>query len=73
MANALEVRSPFLDTALVSFVLSLPDNYKYPHTPKRLLTEALKDILPNDIIHRKKNGLCLTFQKLDAKRIKFIL
>lgn len=69
MANALEVRSPFLDTALVSFVLSLPDNYKYPHTPKRLLTEALKDILPNDIIHRKKMGFVLPFKNWMRKEL----
>ena len=70
MANALEVRSPFLDTNLVSFLLSLPDDYKYPHTPKRLLTEALKDILPKNIIHRKKMGFVLPFKNWMRKELK---
>ncbi len=62
MANALEVRAPFLDTTLVQFVLSLPDEYKNPTTPKKLLTDAISDILPHDIIHRKKMGFVLPFK-----------
>ncbi|GIV26859.1 MAG: asparagine synthetase [glutamine-hydrolyzing] 1 [Bacteroidia bacterium] len=62
MAHALEVRAPFLDKDLVHFVLSLPDEYKYPTSPKRLLTESIKDILPIDIINRKKMGFVLPFK-----------
>lgn len=63
MANALEVRAPFLDTALVEFVLSLPDVYKYPVTPKKLLTDAVQDILPENIVQRKKMGFVLPFKQ----------
>ncbi|MCB0786567.1 MAG: hypothetical protein KDC02_20465, partial [Flavobacteriales bacterium] len=38
MAHALEVRVPFLDHELVSYVLGVRDGLKYPHSPKRLLT-----------------------------------
>lgn len=34
MANALEVRVPFLDHNLVELVLQIPDAFKYPNTPK---------------------------------------
>jgi len=59
MAHALEVRSPFLDHALTAFVLGVPDELKYPHTPKKLLTDALADLLPKEVTHRPKMGFTL--------------
>ncbi|MBS1645894.1 MAG: asparagine synthase (glutamine-hydrolyzing) [Bacteroidetes bacterium] len=59
MASALEVRVPFLDYKLVSYVLGVPDKYKHPATPKKLLTDSLVDLLPPEIIHRKKMGFVL--------------
>ncbi|HET6243366.1 MAG: asparagine synthase (glutamine-hydrolyzing) [Bacteroidetes bacterium] len=56
MAHALEVRVPFLDYNLVKFVLAVPDEYKYPHTPKKLLTDSLNGLLPSDIVNRPKMG-----------------
>ncbi len=56
MAHALEVRVPFLDYTLVEYVLGLPDNVKYPVTPKKLLTDAMKGLLPENITNRKKMG-----------------
>ncbi len=59
MAHALEVRSPFLDHDLTSFVLGVPDDMKFPHTPKKLLTDALGDLLPREVTHRPKMGFTL--------------
>ena len=59
MAVALEVREPFLDYKLIEFVLSVNDEYKYPHTPKKLLTDSLGDLLPDDIVNRPKMGFVL--------------
>jgi asparagine synthase (glutamine-hydrolysing) len=56
MAHALEVRVPFLDHTLVEYVLGLPDEVKYPHTPKKLLTDAMKGLIPGNIINREKMG-----------------
>ena len=56
MAVSLEVREPFFDHELVEFVLNIPDNIKYPTYPKSLLVESLGDLLPNEIVHRKKQG-----------------
>ena len=56
MAHALEVRVPFLDHELVEYLLSLPDEYKYPSTPKKLLVDSLSDILPDYIVNRPKMG-----------------
>jgi asparagine synthase (glutamine-hydrolysing) len=56
MAVSLEVREPFFDHNLVEFVLSVPDSIKHPAYPKQLLVESLAGLLPNEVVHRKKQG-----------------
>jgi len=56
MAVSLEVREPFFDQDLVEFVLSVPDVLKKPAYPKSLLVESLKPLLPDEVVHRKKQG-----------------
>ncbi len=62
MASALEVRVPFLDYTLVEYVLSLPDAYKNPTSPKKLLIDALGDLLPPEIVNRPKMGFTLPWK-----------
>jgi asparagine synthase (glutamine-hydrolysing) len=59
MAHALEVRVPFLDYELVEYVFGIKDAYKYPHTPKKLLVDALGSLLPAEIVNRPKMGFTL--------------
>lgn len=55
MANGLEVRVPFADHRLISYLYNIPWEYKYHNNEvKGLLKDAVKDILPPEIIHRKK-------------------
>lgn len=56
MAHALEVRVPFLDFELVEYVLALPDRFKDPVTPKKLLVDSLGELLPAEIVNRPKMG-----------------
>lgn len=56
MAVSLEVREPFFDHSLVEYVLGIPDQFKYPNYPKQLLVESVEDLLPHEIVHRKKQG-----------------
>ncbi len=57
MANSLEVRVPFLDHRLVNFVFSLPDEYKInKKMPKRILQDAYRDVLPQELYQRPKHG-----------------
>lgn len=62
MAHALEVRVPFFDYRLVEYVLSLPDEIKFPHTPKQLLVEALAPRIPAEISQRRKMGFTLPME-----------
>jgi len=54
MAHSTEVRLPFLQHNLVSFVFSLPSNYKIRHGfTKWILRDVMKDHLPASIVWRK--------------------
>lgn len=61
MAVSLEIREPFFDHDLVEYVLNVPDKYKFPTYPKKLLVESLGDLLPETIVHRKKQGFVLPY------------
>jgi asparagine synthase (glutamine-hydrolysing) len=57
MAHSLEVRVPLIDHKLVEFVVGLPSGWhKNNGQPKRLLTSALEDIVPKEIVSRPKHG-----------------
>jgi asparagine synthase (glutamine-hydrolysing) len=57
MAVALEARAPFLDHMLVQFAAGIPTSLKLKRgTSKHILKKALRGILPNSIIDRKKHG-----------------
>jgi asparagine synthase (glutamine-hydrolysing) len=57
MAHSLEVRVPFLDHPLVEFVTHLPQAAKlHKGVPKALLIEALRDLLPSEVVGQKKRG-----------------
>jgi len=57
MAHGLEVRSPFLDTALLEFASRLAPSLKVRGLSlKRVLKRAVADLLPNEILSRPKRG-----------------
>ena len=61
MAHSLEVRSPLLDHRIIEFALRLPASrllrlsHRGPQT-KAILKDAMADILPGGILHRRKRG-----------------
>lgn len=61
MAVSLEAREPFFDNDLVEYVLNIPDKFKFPAYPKKLLVESLGDLLPPEIVFRKKQGFVLPY------------
>lgn len=57
MAASLEARMPFMDHELAAFVSGLPDEYRVRGgTSKWILREAMKRLLPAEILERPKMG-----------------
>ena len=57
MRSAVEARVPFLDHKLVEYVLTIPENIIFDmKTTKPLLKKVAKNHIPEQIIHRKKQG-----------------
>ena len=64
MARSLEVRVPLLDTPLVEFVGALPDAARRRDgTAKALLTEAIGDLLPQEVLAQKKRTFTLPWEQ----------
>jgi asparagine synthase (glutamine-hydrolysing) len=60
MAHSLEVREPLLDHRLVEFAATIPpDMMLRGGTTKWIFKEAMRGILPDDIIHRRKQGFAV--------------
>lgn len=56
MYSGLEVRVPFCDYRIAEYLYSVPWEYKdYKSYEKGLLREAVKDILPDEVLWRKKS------------------
>ena len=57
MANSLEVRSPFLDHNVFDYAFTLPASFKVDdHMKKKVLQDAYRDILPEELYNRPKKG-----------------
>ncbi|MFL6210385.1 MAG: asparagine synthase (glutamine-hydrolyzing) [Pyrinomonadaceae bacterium] len=71
MAHSLEVRVPFVDAEIVHFVLGLPGTWKLNGgRQKPLLQDALKDLLPLEVMNRPKMGFMLPFQNWMQSRLR---
>jgi asparagine synthase (glutamine-hydrolysing) len=57
MASSIEVRSPFMDHEVVEFAASLPLKFKQRRiSSKHILKQAFSDILPREVLNRRKKG-----------------
>lgn len=57
MANSLEVRAPILDHNVIEFAAGIAPELKYRRGEKKyILKQTFKEILPHDILYRKKMG-----------------
>jgi asparagine synthase (glutamine-hydrolysing) len=57
MAFSLETRFPFLDKEILDFSMCVPSSFKYKQNEaKILLKQAMKGILPEEAIYKRKQG-----------------
>lgn len=74
MANSLEVRVPFADKRLVQYAYNIPKNMKLLNgREKGLLREAMRTLLPDEIIDRKKSPYPKTHHPLYTETVKSML
>lgn len=78
MYSGLEVRVPFCDYRLVEYAYNMPWQLKaYGKREKGIVRKAFEDILPNDIVYRKKSPYPKThnpqYMNLCSDKVKKIL
>ncbi|MGE4484833.1 MAG: asparagine synthase (glutamine-hydrolyzing) [Oscillospiraceae bacterium] len=78
MATSVEIRVPFADHRIIEYVWNVPWEMKYrDNVEKSLLRDAMGDILPPEILHRKKSPYPKTFdpiyEQLVTNRLKSLL
>lgn len=73
MANSVEARVPFLDNKLIDFFTSLPPIFKTNFlNEKYILKKSLKDILPDEILKRRKFAFNTPSRWLFDKKDEYI-
>ena len=71
MSCGLEVRVPFCDHRIVEYTWNIPwDMMTYNNSEKGILREAMKGILPHEVLYRKKNPYPKTYKPLFEKILK---
>lgn len=70
MANSVELRVPYFDIDLVEYVLGIPDKYKNPSRPKKLLVESMHGLIPDAISNKKKMGFTLPWEYWLKKELR---
>ncbi|SHI81166.1 asparagine synthase (glutamine-hydrolyzing) [Clostridium intestinale] len=70
MSNSLEVRVPFADPRLVQYAFNIPSKIKFLHgREKGLLRSSLKNILPKEIVERKKSPYPKTYHPIYTEAV----
>jgi asparagine synthase (glutamine-hydrolysing) len=78
MFNGLEVRVPFCDYRIAEYMYHVPWSFKdYQGREKGLLRYAMQDVLPTDVLQRKKSPYPKTFDptyfQLVKQRLRYIM
>ena len=74
MAHSLEIRVPFLDQRLVTWMHSLPGNIRFPRNgpPKQLLRRSVEGLLPKELLDRPKTGFVLPLRRWMLGPLRYI-
>ncbi len=71
MANSIEPRVPFLDYRIVELAFNIPYELKIKNgIHKYILKKAAENILPDEVIYRKKIGFCGSTTQMLSPKLK---
>ena len=74
MSNSLEVRVPYADYRIVEYAYNIPRHLKlFDGREKGLLRRALRGILPDDVIYRKKSPYPKTHHPQYTKEVQSMM
>jgi asparagine synthase (glutamine-hydrolysing) len=74
MAHSLEAREPLLDHKLIEFVAQIPASFKLRGSEtKSILKRAVRGLIPDEIIDRKKQGFGVPIKKWFKKDLREML
>lgn len=74
MASSLEVRCPFLDHKFVEFAATIPARFKRNgNDGKAILKQALRNLLPAEVLGKPKSGFGIPIQKWFRRDLKDFL
>jgi asparagine synthase (glutamine-hydrolysing) len=78
MAHSLETRAPLLDHQLIEFVQTIPASLRLKKTPggfdtKYILKRALSGLVPDEIIHRRKQGFAVPVRQWFRHELRELL
>jgi len=71
MATSLETRAPFLDGDLMELAFSMPGHLKIRNGERKwILKRAMRDLLPDAILNRKKEGFSIPMKNWLRKELQ---
>jgi asparagine synthase (glutamine-hydrolysing) len=71
MATSLETRAPFLDGDLMELAFSMPGHLKIRNGERKwILKQAMKEVLPETILNRKKEGFSIPMKNWLRKELQ---
>ncbi|MFQ5789041.1 MAG: asparagine synthase (glutamine-hydrolyzing), partial [Acidobacteriota bacterium] len=74
MATSLEARAPFLDRGVIELAFRMPGGLKLRgRTSKHILKKAMKGILPDSILHRRKEGFSIPMKNWMTRELRPLL
>lgn len=74
MGVSLEARAPFLDHKLIEYVMGIPTALKFKnYQQKYILKKAVKNLLPKEIIDRKKQGFGVPIYEWFFSKLKDVI
>lgn len=74
MSHGLEIRVPFLSQEIVDLAFSLPSHYKIDNSQrKKILKETFSDLLPEELLQRKKQGFEVPLLKWFQTELKSMI
>ncbi|HWL16169.1 MAG TPA: asparagine synthase (glutamine-hydrolyzing) [Opitutus sp.] len=70
MRHSLELRVPFIDRTVIEWLWTQPARWKAGIAPKAALASAMRDLLPPDLLSRRKQGFSFPFARWMRRELR---